>query len=82
MTLPAILVSYVNGVVVANRGYRKFCQKRSNYVNVFSGFFLCFIVDGKGGERIQIPLTAGHHRPNSETPLKRCFSARAMMAQH
>ena len=35
-----------------------------------------------GGERIQIPPIAGHHRPASETPFKWCFAGMPIMAQH
>ena len=43
-------------------------------------FVLFFLV--QGGERIQIPLYAGLHRPTSETPFKWCFAGVPMMAQH
>ena len=49
------------------RGSRKFCQRRSNFDNVF--FIFLFLVD-EGRVRIQIPLLAGHQRPASETPFK------------
>ena len=45
------------------RGPRRFCQSESNFDNVF---FLGLM----RGERIQIPLKAGYHRPASETPFK------------
>ena len=34
------------------------------------------------GERIQIPLKEGHHRPARETPCKWHFAGWLMMAQH
>ena len=53
--------------------------------NCFFGFFL-----DDEGERIQIPLKMGHHRPTSGTPFKwhfstlfkRCFSGVPITAQH
>ena len=33
-------------------------------------------------ERTQIPLEAGHHRPNSETPFKWRFAGVTMMAKY
>ena len=44
-------------------------------------FFSCFLVD-EGGERIQIKLKAGHHRPTSEVPFKRLFAGGPMIALH
>ena len=44
-----------------------FCQRGSNYDNVF-------LVD-EG--RFLVPLYAGHNRPASETPLKMVFHWRA-----
>ena len=35
-----------------------------------------------GGERIQIPLKAGHHLPASETPFKWRFAGGPMLVQH
>ena len=55
------------------RGSRKFCQRGSNSDNIFSD---------NEGERIQIPLKVGHHRPASETPFKWRFTGGPMMAQH
>ena len=34
------------------------------------------------GDRIQIPLKSGHHRPASEAPFKWCFPGVQMMAKH
>ena len=42
-------------------------------------FFCCFFLVG---ERIQIPLKAGHHRLASETPFKWRFGRRPIMVQH
>ena len=47
---------------------RKFCQRGSHS----DGFF-----SDNEGERIQIPLKEGHHRPASETPFKCFFCWRA-----
>ena len=35
-----------------------------------------------GGQRIQLTLKAGHHRPTSETPFKWGFAGGPMMALH
>ena len=65
------------------RGSRKFCQRGSNSDNGYSiylflfiylFYFFFFFFDDDfffliRGERIQIALNAGHHRPASETPL-------------
>ena len=42
--------------------------------------FLLLLI--RGGERIQITLKASHHRPTSETPLKKRFTGRSMIAKH
>ena len=49
---------------VSMRGSRKFCQRGSNFDNVFflCVIFLFFFFLTRGG-RIQVPLLAGHHRP-------------------
>ena len=57
------------------RGPRKFCQRWSNFENVF--FFSLM-----RGEMIQIALKRGHHRPARETPLKWRFAGGPMMALH
>ena len=36
----------------------------------------------KRGEKIQIPIKAGHDRPTSEVPFKLCFADGQMVAQH
>ena len=54
------------------RGSRKFCQKGSNFDNVFLG--------GRGEE--PKPLSVGHHWPASETPFKWRFAGVPLMAQH
>ena len=40
-----------------------------------------FISDNEG-ERIQIPLKLGHHRPASETPFKWRLAGGQIMAEH
>ena len=49
----------------------------------------CLFFSDNEGERIQIPLKVGHHRPSgetpwpsSETPFKWRFTGGPMMAQH
>ena len=42
-----------------------------------TGFF-----SDNDGERIQIPLKVGHHRPACETPFKWRFAGGPMMPQH
>ena len=51
---------------------RKFSQRGSNSEN---DFFM-------RGERIQIALIVGHHRPTSKTPFKWHFAGGLLMAQH
>ena len=61
------------------------CADPDNYVCVFVGgggggqTFLNLIIfklfSLMRGERIQIPLRAGHHRPASETPFKCCLGS-------
>ena len=53
------------------RGSRKFCQRGSNSEKCFC---YCFFQLIRRGERIQITLKAGHHRPNRETPFKWHFA--------
>ena len=52
-------------------GFRKFCQRESNFEVCFLSFFFFFFFVGGGGglvdERIQISVDTGHHRPTSET---------------
>ena len=55
------------------RGSRKFCQRGSSSPNVCCCFFV--------GERIQIPLKAGHYWPVSETPFKWLLAGGPMMVQ-
>ena len=44
--------------------------------------FLRFFFKLIRGERIQIPLEMGHHRPASEAPFKWRFAGGPMVAQH
>ena len=41
-----------------------------------------FFSSDNEGERIQIPLKVGHHRPASKMPFKWCFAGGPMMVQH
>ena len=50
------------------RGPRKFCQRGSNSAPLTIYFFR--------GERIQIPLKAGQHRPASKTPFNSSLALR------
>ena len=52
----------------------KFCQRGSNYENVFFSLM-------RGG-RVNLSLWAGHHWPASESPFKWRFVGVPMMAQH
>ena len=47
--------------------------------------FFFFFLGGGGvmrGDRIKIPLNAGHHRPASKTSFEWRFTDRPMKAQH
>ena len=65
------------------RGSRKLCQRGFYNDNVF---FLClfFVVffSWWDGERIEMPPKKDHHRPASESPLKRRFDGVPIMAHH
>ena len=41
-----------------------------------------FFLNCRDGEKIEIPLKVGHHRPASETPLKWRFAGVPIMAQY
>ena len=56
------------------RGSRTLCQIESKFEFII--FFQLM-----RGEKIKIPLLAGHHRPASETPFKWRFAGVTMMAQ-
>ena len=43
-------------------------------------FFFIFFFSSGDGERIQMPLTVGHHRPASETPFRWRFASVPLMA--
>ena len=62
-------------MTMPKRGSRKFCQRGSNFDNIF-------LFSLMSGGRIQMPLLAGHQRPASETPFKWRFAGVTMMAQH
>ena len=53
-----------------------FAKRGPTLTRIFLFFF--FIT----GERIQIALKEGHHRPVSEIPIKWRLAGRPMMAQH
>ena len=59
-------------------GSRKFRQWES-YSNIV--FYLYYLVDVKGRERIQITLRVGHHQLTNETLFKLSFAGGLMMAQ-
>ena len=56
----SVLHQIIDILILFRRGSRKFCQRVSNSATLTIYFFR--------GERIQIPLKAGQHRPASETP--------------
>ena len=53
------------------------CADPESFVNSENVFFLLI-----RGERIQLPLKAGHDRSASETPFKWRFAGGPMIAQH
>ena len=59
------------------RKSRKFCQRGSNFDNVF--FFS--VDEGKGGSKYQ-PFSACHYWPASERPFKWPFAGGPIMAQN
>ena len=61
-------LSCLNGMC----GSRKICQGGSKF----------FVVFFMWGERIQITLKVGHHRPTSKMPFKWRFADGQIMAQH
>ena len=58
-------------LLFSKSGSKKFCQRGSNFDNVF----FCLMRVG----RIQMPLLAGHQRHTSETPFKWRFAGRPMI---
>ena len=66
-------------LVFLMRGSRKFCQRGSNFDNVF--LFVLFLVN-EGWEGRNTTTSAGHHQPASETTFKWRFAGVLMMAQH
>ena len=65
MRLP-VLHRIIDILNLFRRGSRKFCQRGSNSATLTIYFFR--------GERIQILLKAGQHRPASKTPFNTCSS--------
>ena len=56
------------------------CADPESFVRGWGGATVTFFVVDEG--RIQIALSAGHHRPASETPFKWRFAGVLVMAQH
>ena len=87
VTLKNMQIEIINNYSILKtlmRGSRKFCQRGSNFGNVFLLFFVClfFFFSLMKGGRIQIPLLASHQRPANETPFKWRFAGGPMMAQY
>ena len=67
MRLP-VLHRIIDILNLFRRGPRKFCQRGYNSATLTVYFFR--------GERIQIPLKAGQHRPASKTPFNSSLALR------